>query len=68
MKKGRLYSMQEFKDKHMRDGEGIFKFIERMFVGVNKSAHQIYRDLNKSNVRVFTSGKDIKVLLEPKKG
>ena len=68
MKKGTLYSMQEFKDKHMRDGEGIFKFIERMFGGVNKSPHQIYRDLNKSNVRVFTSGKDIKVLLEPKKG
>ena len=68
MQKGTLYSMQEFKDKHMRDGEGIFKFIERMFGGVNKSAHQIYRDLNKSNVRVFTSGKDIKVLLEHKKG
>ena len=49
MQKGTLYSMQEFKDKHMRDGEGIFKFIERMFGGVNKSAHQIYRDLNKYN-------------------
>jgi hypothetical protein len=41
MQKGTLYSMQEFKDKHMRDGEGIFKFIERMFGDVNKSPHQI---------------------------
>ena len=66
MQKGTLYSMEEFKLKHMREGEGIFKFIERMFSSVNKSASQIYRDMDKSNVRVFTSGTDIKILLEAK--
>jgi len=67
MQKGTLYTMEEFKVKHIKDGEGVFKFIERMFSGVDKSASQIYRDLSKSNVRVFTSGNDLKVLLEPKK-
>jgi len=67
MQKGTLYTMEEFKLKHIKEGEGIFKFIERVFSGVDKSAIQIYRDLNKSNVRVFTSGNDLKVLLEPKK-
>lgn len=66
MQKGTLYSMEEFKLKHMREGEGIFKFIERMFSAVDKSASQIYRDMNKINIRVFTSGTDVKILLEPK--
>ena len=67
MQKGTLYTMEEFKAKHLQEGEGVFKFIERMFGDVDKSPSQIYRDLNKTNVRVFTSGKDTKILLEPKK-
>ncbi len=67
MQKGTLYSMEEFKKKFMLDGEGKFEFIDRMFKDSGKSAVQLYRDLDKSNIRVFTSGKEIRVLLERKK-
>jgi len=68
MQKGTLYTMEEFKLKHMKVGEGMFEFIERVFSHIDKSQSQIYRDLSKTNVRVFTSGKDVRILLEPKKG
>ena len=68
MQKGTLYSMEEFKNKFMQENEGLFKFIGRMFKDTGKSDIQLYRDLNKSNVRVFTSGKEVRVLLESKKG
>lgn len=67
MIEGKLYTMKEFRRKYQKKDERVTTFIERVFVNIGKSKAQLYRDINKSNIRVFTNGKTIKILLEPKR-
>ena len=62
MRKGTLYTIEEFISKEWRKSDNKKTFIERELKKSGKSYAQMYRDLNNPNVMIFKSNDDIHIL------